>query len=164
VVDFYKTYEFFHVQYKHGLKILFRPLGEALPAETIAERKRNVSASLFALSNEALSKAVQRPTGQRALMLQVSPNAQPHLPELVAERDLLRIQVAGPPVDLDAIVAHSWTVSRLLRLAAANRLSLGQLDQHGQQTFELPGEAEQETLRVVLEPTHVIELSDVTNS
>ena len=107
VVDFYKAYEFFHVQYKHGLKILFRPFGGALPAETIAERKTNVSAPLFALSNEALSRMVQRPPSQQGLMIEASPEAQPHLAELVANRDLLRIQMAGPQVDLDGVVGHS---------------------------------------------------------
>ena len=161
MVDFYRTYEFFHVQYKHGLKILFRPFGGVLPAETIAARKRDVSAPLFALSNEALSSMVQRPPSQQDLMIEASPEAQPHLAELVTNRDLLRIQMAGPQVDLDGVAAHSREVSRLLRLAATNRLSLGHLDQNGQQTFELPGEGDQENLRVVIEPTHAVELSDV---
>jgi len=69
--------------------------------------------------------------------------------------------MAGPQVDLDGVAAHSREVSRLLRLAATNRLSLGHLDQNGQQTFELPGEGDQENLRVVIEPTHAVELSDV---
>jgi hypothetical protein len=150
VVDFYKTYEFFHVQYKHGLKILFRPFGGALPTETIAERKKDVSAPLFALSNDALSNMIQRPPGQQGLIIQSGPEAQPHLAELIANRDLLRIQMAGPPVDLDEVVAHSRAVSRLLRLAATNRLSLGHLDQNGQQAFELPGGVDWENLRVVI--------------
>ena len=70
--------------------------------------------------------------------------------------------MAGPQVDLDAVVAHSWTVSRLLRLAVANRLSLGRTDQDGRQTFELPGEGDRETLNLVIEPPHAVELSDVT--
>ena len=37
VVDFYETHEFFHVQYKHGLKLPFRPFGGPPRDDTIAE-------------------------------------------------------------------------------------------------------------------------------
>ncbi|MGP8207104.1 MAG: hypothetical protein ACLQVK_13815 [Acidimicrobiales bacterium] len=162
VVAFYKTYEYFRLQYKHGLKILFRPFGRAPTAETITERKTDVRAPLLALSNEALSKTLQRPPDQQGLIFPMEPEALPHLSELITNRELLRIQMAGPQVDLDAVVAHSWTVSRLLRLAVANRLSLGRTDQDGRQTFELPGEGDRETLNLVIEPPHAVELSDVT--
>ncbi len=161
VVDFYKTYEFFHLQYKHGLKILFRPFGGAPTAETIAERKTDVRAPLFALSNEALSRTLQRPPRQQTLMFQAGPEAQPHLAELITNHDLLRVQIAGPPVDLDGVIAHSWTVSRLLRLAAANRQSLGRVLQQGKQTFELPGEGDRETLSLVIEPPCAVGPNDV---
>ncbi len=162
VVAFYKTYEYFRLQYKHGLKILFRPFGRAPTAETITERKTDVRAPLLALSNEALSKTLQRPPDQQGLIVPMEPEALPHLSELITNRELLRIQMAGPQVDLDAVVAHSWTVSRLLRLAVANRSSLGRTDQDGRQTFELPGEGDRETLNLVIEPPHAVELSDVT--
>jgi hypothetical protein len=162
VVGFYKTYEYFHLQYKHGLKILFRPFGGAPTAETITERKTDVRAPLLALSNEALSKTLQRPPEQQGMIFPMEPETLPYLSELVTNRELLRIQMAGPQVDLDAVVAHSWTVSRLLRLAAANRLSLGRVDEHGLQAFELPGEGDRETRNIVIRPPHAVELSDLT--
>jgi hypothetical protein len=39
VVDFYWTYEFFHVQYKHGLKLPLRPFSGSLPESTVEARK-----------------------------------------------------------------------------------------------------------------------------
>jgi hypothetical protein len=162
VVDFYETYEFFHLQYKHGLKLLFRPFGGPPPSETIAERKNNVSAPLIALSNEALSKTGQKPVSQQAIMIVAGPEVQQHLGDLVLSRDVLRIQMAGPPVDLDEIVALSWHVSRLMRLGAANRQALGKLDGDGQQTFQLPGQQDRETISLTIEPDRAIELDDVS--
>lgn len=148
VVDFYLTYEFFHLQYKHGLKLPLRPYSGSLPDTTIRERKTDVKAPLIALSNETLSRMLQRPPSQHAIMfVDPGPEARKHLSELVAERDLLRYQMSGPPVDLDDVVAVSWTVSRLLRLAAHNRQALGE---HGNQAFSLPGGGRLETLDVTL--------------
>ncbi len=161
VVDFYETYEFFHLQYKHGLKVLFRPFG--IPtAEAIADRKGDVKAPLFAATNESIKQMLKRPKDQQAMMLHLTPLSQAHLNELLETRDLLRPQMAGPEVDLDDVVSHSWTVSRLLRIAQANRLALGALDADGQQTFQLPGEGITETVEVRIEPSRVVELPDVS--
>jgi hypothetical protein len=162
VIDFYETYEFFHLQYKHGLKILFRPFGVGPSPEAIAERKTDVRAPIFAITNEVVSKMVQRPPRQQGLVFYAIPEARPHLAEFMANRDLLRVQMAGPPVDLDHVVAHCWTVSRLLRIASANRLALGAFDEHGQQSFELPGEGEREVVSVCIEPPRALELRDVS--
>jgi hypothetical protein len=77
-------------------------------------------------------------------------------------RGLLRPQIAGPEVDLDDVDAHSWTVSRLLRIAQANRLELGAVDEDGQQTFQLPGVASKETIDLRIEPASPIDLGGVS--
>lgn len=160
VVRFYKTYEFFHVQYKHGLRVLFRPFG--LPtAEAVAERKGDVRAPLFAASNEPIAQMLKRPPEQQALMFHLTALTQPHLQELVAGRHLLRAQMAGPEVDLDDVVAQSWVVSRLLRIAQANRLALGALDDDSQQTFQVPGPGPKEAIDLRIEPARAVELRDV---
>jgi hypothetical protein len=161
VVDFYLTYEFFHVQYKHGLKLPLRPFSDSLPAETIADRQRNVSAPLIALTNESLSNMLQRPPSQRAIMLpDPGPDARPHLSELVTDRELFRFQMSGLPVDLDDVLKVSWTVVRLLRLAASNRQAVGTLDEDGFQTFQLPGASELETMTVTLKLAERLRLED----
>jgi len=162
VVDFYETYEFFHVQYKHGLKLPFRPFGGPPRGDTIAERKTNVVGPLFALSNEALSKLLKRPPSQQAIMFtDPGPDARAHLAELVENRDLLRIQMAGPPVDLNEVAELSRSVARLLRIAAANRVALGELDGDGRQIFQLPGVEIRETLNITIEPSAPIALKDL---
>lgn len=161
VLDFYETYKFFHLQYKHGLKVLFRPFGNPT-AEAIADRKADVKAPLFAATNEPVAEMLKRPKSQQAMMLHLTPLSQAHLNELAESRDLLRPQMAGPAVDLDDVVAHTWMVSRLLRIAQTNRLALGALDADGQQTFQLPGEGVTETLDVRIEPSRAVELPDVS--
>lgn len=160
VVEFYETYEFFHVHYKHGLKLALRPFG--VPTEeAIAERKQSVTAPVFALSNETIEEMLKRPQAQQGMMLQLDPLAQRHVAELVQGRNLLRLQMAGPNVDLDRVVEVSWTVSRLLRIAAANRIALGELDDDGQQSFSLPGPGRTETVEARIEPTRAVALTDV---
>lgn len=162
VASFYVTYEFFHVQYKHGLKLALRPFGEPT-AEAIADRKKDVKAPLFALSNEPIEAMLQRPKEQQAPMFLLDPDAQANLVELVKDRNLLRLQLAGPEVDLDRLVDLSWTVSRLLQIAANNRLALGSLDEDGQQTFHLPGRGDRRAMiNVRIEPDEPITLSDVS--
>ncbi len=159
-MGFYETYEFFHLQYKHGLKVLFRPFGQPT-AEAIADRKGSVRAPLFAATNESVAQMLKRQKSQHTMMLHLTPVSQAHLNELVENRDLLRPQMAGPEVDFDDLGAHAWTVSRLLRIAQANRLALGALDADGQQTFQLPGEGVKETVDVRIEPSRALKLQDV---
>lgn len=61
----------------------------------------------------------------------------------------------------DEVVKLSWTVSRLLRLAAENRVALGQLGENRQQSFSLPGPGETATVEVRIEPGRAVELKDV---
>ena len=89
------------------------------------------------------------------------PDARAHLVELVENRDLLRIQMADPPVDLNEVAELSRTVARLLRIAAANRVSLGELNVDGQQTFQLPGVKTGETINVTIEPSAPLTLKDI---
>lgn len=161
VTDWYLTYEFFHLQYKHGFKLPLRPFSGTLPPETIEKRKQDVSAPLIAFTNENLAATLARPPGQQAIMMLATPEMQPHLNELIADRALLRYQMSGPEVDLDDVVAISRTVFRLLRLIQLNRLSVSDgPDEDGQQVIYLPGTALNETVEARLEPSKPIQLAD----
>jgi hypothetical protein len=154
VANWYLINEFFHVQYKHGLKLpLSRPFGGPLPDATIAERRGTVKAPLIAFTNEPLSKTLQRPPSQQTVVIpNLGPAVRPHLAELIEARALLRYQFAGQDVDLDTVVELSWSISRLLKIARTNRLSLvNGLDTDRQQSFELPGPTTIETMTVSLE-------------
>lgn len=150
VVDWYEIYEDFHLQYKHGLKLAMRPYGDPTP-EAIAERRSDIGAPLLAFTSEPISKMLRGPNPQQGMIFpNLVPEAQAHLSALVEERAVLRYKMSGPPVDLNEVAEVSGTVVQLLRIAAANRLAVGEGLDEGTYSFELPGDQRYETVTVVL--------------
>lgn len=152
VAEWYATYEDFHVQYKHGLKLAMRPYGDPT-AEAIEERRGNVTGALLAFTAEPISAMLKGPAQQQGMIFpNLIPEAQAHLAALVEERAVLRYKMSGPPVDLNEVVEISGTVVQLLRIAATNRLAVASgLGDGGIYRFELPGEKRYETVTVALE-------------
>ena len=70
----------------------------------------------------------------------------------------MRLRLAHD-VDLDAICDLSYTVMRLLGLAAENRLALGKLED-GNQRFVLPGDARWEQLDMRVRFDRLLSLED----
>jgi IS4 transposase len=62
-------------------------------------------------------------------------------------------------IDMNDLVEHSRTVLRLLRLAEANRLALGKVDD-GLQVFQLPGPGRWEQVEVQLDLPGPLSLAD----
>jgi len=152
VAEWYATYEDFHVQYKHGLKLAMRPYGDPT-LEAIDERRANVSAALMAFTNEPISAMLRGSSQQQGMIFpNLIPEAQAHLAALVEERAVLRYKMSGPPVDLNEVVEISGTVVQLLRIAAANRLAVASgLGEGSIYSFELPGDRRYEVVTVALE-------------
>jgi hypothetical protein len=152
VSNWYTTYEDFHVQYKHGLKLAMRPYGNPTQ-DAIQKRRSNVTGALLAFTSEPVSNMLKGPQHQQAMIFpNLIPEARAHLNALVADRALLRYKMSGPEVDLNEVAAVSGTVTQLLSIAAANRLAVAAaVDHHDIYKFELPGEKQYETVTVVLE-------------
>jgi hypothetical protein len=158
VVDWYETYSQFHLQYKHGLTIAFRPFGR-VTQEAIEGRKANVSGPVIALSNEPLSEVAKRPNDQKAMIIMITPNSQPHLKDMANERNLLHYRLAGSEIDLEELVAASWTIVRLLQILIHNRVALIDGPAHdGMQLFKLPAPGLHGTVDVYLRTTTPITL------
>lgn len=156
---FYRAYEEFHVQYKHGLKLPLSPFGVPTK-EAIEERKTNLKAPLFSYTNEPISAILRRPRPEQLMMLQLGANQQANMSQLIEEGNLLRLRPAHD-VDLDDVVRRSYTVLRLLQLAEKNRLALGEV-KDGNQSFSLPGEGKWEQLDVLVKLDRVLSLKDFT--
>lgn len=141
IVEWHKTYEPFHLQYKHGLKVALRPFGTPT-SEAVAERKANVRAPLFAFSNDSAAQMPARPADQQVLAFHLnSAVMQKNLSELDRDRSLLTLRFGGPEVDLDRVVEIGRTVLQLLRIAKHNRLMVADgLDTNGMQRFVLPAQ------------------------
>jgi hypothetical protein len=88
--SFYRTHEHFHVHYKHGLKLPLRPFGVPT-AEAIADRRQDVRSPLFLWTNEPIAQMMQRSQGSEPLMTVLGPAQQANLPELVEDRNLMRV-------------------------------------------------------------------------
>jgi hypothetical protein len=143
VVAWYQTYQAFHNQYKHGLKVALRPYGTPIK-EAIDERKQHVRAPLFAFSNDSPEQLAKLPPAQQAVSFFVTSDVmRKNLVELSSERSLLSLRLAGPEVDLERVVGLGRVVMQLLRIAKHNRLTLGEgLDPNGQQVVHLPASLE----------------------
>jgi hypothetical protein len=114
VSDWYETYEDFHVQYKHGLKLAMRPYGKPT-REAIEERRVNLRGALLAFTSEPISKMLQGPQQQQGMIFpNLIPEARAHLNALVEERAMLRYKMSGPEVDLNDVAEVSGTVAQLL--------------------------------------------------
>jgi len=152
VASWYRTYEDFHVQYKHGLKLAMRPYGNPTP-EAVAERREHVRGAVLAFTSEPISKMISGPQQQQAMIFpNLIPEARAHLNALVADRAMLRYKMSGPEVDLDEVAEVSGTVAQLLRIAATNRIAIADgLDEHGIYMFDLPGGKRYEIVKVALE-------------
>jgi hypothetical protein len=157
-VAFYFRFEQFHLQYKHGLKLPLRPFGTPTP-QAIAERKTNVRGPIFVYTNESLAAQARRSPEQQAIMFHAGPAQQAHLPQLVAERNLMRLHMVAD-VDFDQLVERSHMVMRLLEFAETNRLSLGTVDEDGSQSFALPGPNRWEQMNVSLGLDEALALDD----
>ncbi len=151
IADWYATYEDFHVQYKHGLKLAMRPYGNPTP-EAIAERRSNVRGGLLAFTSEPVTQLLKAPQQQQGMIFpNLIPEARAHLKALVERRAILRYKQSGPEVDLDEVAIISGTVAQLLRIAAVNRLAISTgLDEHGLYHFDLPGTERYELVSVAL--------------
>lgn len=135
--DFYHRYEFLHMQYKHGLKLAFRPYGSTLPAVTVEERRAGVSAPVFAFTHRPLDVRALGEGRSVVQFMDPGPEALPHLARLIEQRELLRIETHSN-IDLDEICAVSYDVLRLIQVVRANRLALVELDPAAEQSFSLP--------------------------
>lgn len=154
---FYREFEDFHNQYKHGLKLPLRGFG-TIPPETVAERRGDRRAPLFAYTNEPIAAMLRRSQPQQMMMFNAGERQRPHLAELVAERNLLRLQLAHE-VDLDEVVDRAHVIMQLLQIAQVNRLALGRVDDD-EQGFDLPGERRWERIHVTVRLDRPLALED----
>ena len=158
VATFYGDIEGFHVQYKHGLKILFRPWGK-VTEEEIQRRRTSVDTPIYIHTNEPIAAMMRRGPGEQVMAFKLTDDQRAHLPALVEERNILRPRLRHK-VDLDEVADLSFTIVRLLRLAQTNRLSLGNVNDDGQQQFSLPAGERWGQVDSSIEIDRVLALSD----
>jgi hypothetical protein len=106
LIKFYKDYEFFHNQYKHGLAVAMRPFGNSYNAEQIAKDKAGEHQTyITAYDNMNLQASFKKgtaSTGQPIMMLAFTDNVRPYISQLSEENNFIRLD--HPNLDFDMLI------------------------------------------------------------
>lgn len=119
VVSTFKVLGEFYLQYKHGLTVALRVLGNPLDDEEINRRKQSDDGFLCVYENDNLAGTVKR---KRAVIPNLAPEIQPYLNELLADRNLLKHFFPLDSLGLSRIIEDAGKVYRLLYCSVRNRI------------------------------------------
>ncbi|MCR8560302.1 hypothetical protein KXD93_21800 [Mucilaginibacter sp. BJC16-A38] len=126
LVQFYKDYDFFYNQYKHGLSVAMRPLGNIFTAEQVAKDKAGeMPPFLAAYDNMNLAAGFKKGTAKTThgiLMLGFTENVMPYISQLGEENNYLRLANPAdwPHFHLDILVQKALMTKCCLQLFIFN--------------------------------------------
>lgn len=116
-VAWFRRFEEFHMQYKHGLTLVLNGIHDLTPSE-ISERRANTEGWLGIYENDNVAGTAKR--GQAMFWLDES--TQPHIEELASRRNLLKMHFYLGEVSVDIAVEQAWAVYRLITALLFNRM------------------------------------------
>lgn len=125
-IKFYKDYEFFYNQYKHGLSVAMRPVGTTYVKEQIEEDKAGTFEPCLAVYDnfglEIASKKGNFNTKHGVIMPGFSENVQPFISELSAENNYLRLVFPPdmPNFSIDFLVDNARKTRACIKTFIAN--------------------------------------------
>ena len=135
----FQKYRFFYNQYKHGLTVALRPYSGSLTEEGIQERKEGMESFIISYDNdtfEQMEKMGRLKDGLPMMLPNLTPLIQPHLTELMQEKNLLRYH--AKTVNLNDIIEVSKNVCMLNMILINNRLDFIQPSSKECNTIRLP--------------------------
>lgn len=101
VVKFYKDYEYFHNQYKHGLTVAMKPFGNTYTDEQIEqEKKGEFPFYLATYNNQNPQKKGKYDFGKGLFMAGFTENVRPFISQLMKEDNFIQL-VFPENIDLD---------------------------------------------------------------
>jgi len=125
LVEFYKKYQFFYNQYKHGLSIALRPYHNWTP-EQVEEDKKGIhgQSPIVALDSLNFKDAPKNQYGNTGYLLMpcASPIIMPHLNCLQTENNLLRFVMSPPDMSINVMVDVAKKCKRCIHLLIHNFL------------------------------------------
>ncbi|MGZ3766940.1 MAG: hypothetical protein ACXVB0_24630 [Mucilaginibacter sp.] len=110
LIKFYKNYEFFHNQYKHGLAVAMRPFGHIYNPEQVKKDKAgDPHTYLTAYDNMNLQASFKKGTAstdQPIMMLAFTDNVRPYITQLIDENNFIRLVYPPdhPKLDFDLLI------------------------------------------------------------
>jgi len=145
IIVFFKNYEFFYNQYKHGLAVAMRPFGSVYSKEMVAKDKTGEIAPFLAVyDNMNLSAGFKKGTArttQGIMMPGLTDNVAPYLSKLAEENNYLRFVPPPdfPTFNMDLLVKKAALICNCIRLFMFNYANQLQSDGKTFQ-FRLPNE------------------------
>ncbi|WDF79047.1 hypothetical protein PQ469_03380 [Mucilaginibacter sp. KACC 22773] len=126
LVQFYKDYEFFYNQYKHGLSVAMRPFGNIFNAEQVAKDKAGeMSPYLSVYDNLSIAAGLKKGTVKTThgiMMPGFTENVMPFMSQLGEEHNYLRLVYPAdwPNFNLDILVQKAEMTKCCLQLFIFN--------------------------------------------
>ena len=125
IKEFYKTYHFFYIQYKHGLTVALRPHGNFTEENIQSDKKHENEPYLVAFDNLALRKVFGNPARSPGYVMMpcLTPNTQPFLNQLQEEDNLIRFVMTGPGTTIEKFKDCAMIVRECINVFINNFLS-----------------------------------------
>lgn len=139
VTSAFKRFEFYYNQYKHGLTVAIKPFGGPLNSTAIATRKAHLRGLPVSYDNDTIGAAFGKGklSGGAVVIPGLCKETQPHLKELMEERNLLRYHMRDE-ISIDELIGLGNRVAVLLVCLIKNRWDFITPMTPGSNTFWLP--------------------------
>lgn len=145
LIEYYKKYQFFYNQYKHGLSVALRPYHDWTP-EQVEEDKTGThgQSPIVALDSLNFKAAPQNQYGNTGYLLMpcFSPVITPHLNQLQSENNLLRFVMSPPDMSIDLIVDITKKCKRCIQILIHNFLQ--EINKENPLKMRLPATTEED--------------------
>lgn len=139
VIKFFKKYETFYNQHKHGLTVALRPFAFEAPQAYLQQRKTSLSGDLVVFDNDTIEVAFNKGnlTGGALVMPAVTEATRPYLNNLQRERNLLRYFPRSAELHIDDFIEVVRSVAVLSLCLIGNRLDFIDRNREGCYTFSV---------------------------
>ncbi len=126
IKEFYKTYHFFYVQYKHGLTVALRPYANFNEDQILKDKQGSMETYLVAFENLAIRKVFGNKYRFQdyVLMPCLTINTQPFLGDLQDEDNLLRFVSTPSETTMQRFKECAITVRECMHIFINNLLSV----------------------------------------
>ena len=127
LIEFYKKYQFFYNQYKHGLSIALRPYHNWTPEQVNEDKKgRDDQSPIIALDSLNFKDAPKNQYGNEGYLLMpcFSENIGPHINHLQSENNLLRFVMSPPDMSITLIADIAKKTKRCIHILIHNFLEV----------------------------------------
>lgn len=147
IIEFYKEYQFFYNQYKHGLSIALRPYGDYTDEQVELDKQGGFDQNtIIAIDSLNFKNAKKNQYGNSGYLFMpaFSESVRPHINTLQKENNLIRYVMSPKDTSIDKIVDISTKTKRCLQILIHNFRST--INDEEQMKLRLPSEKNDEVI------------------